>query len=214
MVARSARLKEEVAATQKALADLAAAQAEMTRIRSEETAEYKGSKADMEQGLEGVKMGLRILREYYASDGKAHSAAVGTGQTIIGLLEVVESDFSKTLAEIMTNEDSAAAAFEKTSKANSIEKASRDQDAKYKAKTAADLDKSVDDATSDRSGVQAEMDAVLEYLASLEKQCIMKPETYAERKSRRQTEIAGLKEALSILEGQSMLLQQKAKRTL
>merc|ERR1712113_1282034 len=95
MTARSAQLKEEVAATQKTLANLAAAQAEMTKLRGEENAEYQSSKADMEQGLEGVKMGLKILREYYASDGKAHAAAEGAGQNIIGLLEVVESDFSK-----------------------------------------------------------------------------------------------------------------------
>ena len=41
---------------------------------------------------------------------------------------------------------------------------------------------------------------VLEYYDKLKPQCIAKPEPYAERKKRREAEIAGLKEALTILE--------------
>jgi len=85
---------------------------------------------------------------------------------------------------------------------------------KYKTKEAAGLDKAVAEATSDRKGVQAELDAVLEYLATIEKECIAKAETYEEQKKRREAEIAGLKEALSILEGQAVLLQQQTRRAL
>merc|ERR1711948_141028 len=88
MQARSAQLKSEVAGLQKALAELAAAQAEMNKMRAEENAAFKTNKADMEQGLEGVKLALKILREYYAGD-KAHAAAEGAGQGIIGLCEVI-----------------------------------------------------------------------------------------------------------------------------
>merc|ERR1711972_534081 len=70
MSARSAQLKEEVAALQKALAELAASQAEMDKLRKEENAAFIKNKADMEQGLEGVKLGMKILRDYYAKDDK------------------------------------------------------------------------------------------------------------------------------------------------
>merc|ERR1719316_703231 len=53
MSARSAQLKEEVAALEKSLAELAASQAQMDKIRAEEHAQYISNKADMEQGLEG-----------------------------------------------------------------------------------------------------------------------------------------------------------------
>merc|ERR1719497_27368 len=181
MTARSAQLKVEVAQVQKALADLANSQAEMNKMRSNENAAFKKNKADTEQGLEGVKMALNILREYYAQD-KAHAAAEGAAHGIIGLLEVVESDFSKALAEFVTTETSAQAAYEKETKANEIEKATSDQDVKYKNQEASDLDQAIAEASSDREGVQTELDAVMQYLGSLNKQCIEKAETFAERK--------------------------------
>merc|ERR1719262_1016420 len=126
----------------------------MDSIRKEEKDTYLANKADLEKGLEGVKMGLKILREYYAKEDKAHVAGEGEGTSIIGLLEVVESDFSKGLAEMSATEGSAAAAYEQQSKDNEIEKTAKDQDVKYKAKESADLDKAVAELTSDRSGVQ------------------------------------------------------------
>eukprot|EP00959_Pyramimonas_sp_CCMP1952_P224590 4696202-Pyramimonas_sp.AAC.1 len=51
---------------------------------------------------------------------------------------------------------------------NKIEKTAKDQDVKYQGKEAADLDKAVVEATSDRASTQEELDAVLEYLAALE----------------------------------------------
>merc|ERR1712186_227949 len=116
MSARSAQLKSEVAALEKSLAELAASQAEMDKMRKEENAAFKQNKADMEQGLEGVKMALKVLRDYYAKDAKAHAAADGAGNGIIGLLEVIESDFSQALAEFISVEESSAAAYDKQSK--------------------------------------------------------------------------------------------------
>jgi len=208
MSARSGQLKEEVAALQKALAELAASQAEMDKMRMTEKAQFVSNKADMEQGLEGVKMALKILTEYYNKEDKAHDAALGAGGGVIGLLEVVESDFSKTLAELTATEDSAVSAYEQQTKENEIEKASKDQDVKYKTKESKDLDKAVSEATSDRSVVQTELDAVNEYLSKLHAQCDEKVEPYEETKRRREEEIAGLKEALSILSGEAVLLQQ------
>merc|ERR1719497_89068 len=166
MAARSAQLKEEVAALQKSLAELAASQAEMNKMRKEQNADFIQNKADMEQGLEGVKLALKVLRDYYAKDDKAHAAADGAGHGIIGLLEVIESDFSQALAEFISVEETAAADYDKQSKENEIEKTTKEQDVKYKNREAADLDQATAEATSDRSGVETELDAVQEYLDS------------------------------------------------
>merc|ERR1719432_303920 len=65
MTARSSQLKEEVARLQKELAELAAAQGEMDKLRAKENADYTKNRADLEQGIEGVKIALKVLREYY-----------------------------------------------------------------------------------------------------------------------------------------------------
>merc|ERR1719387_499321 len=108
-------------------------------------------------------------------------------------------------------EQSAAAEYEQLSKANEIEKATKGQDNKYKTKESKGLDKSSSETSGDRSTVQQELDAVMEYYKGLKGRCVAKAETYAERTARREAEIAGLKEALSILDGEAVLLQQTAK---
>merc|ERR1712217_433675 len=167
----------------------------------------------MQQGLEGVKLALKVLREYYAKD-KDHAAAEGAGANIIGLLEVVESDFTKGLAEMTATEEAAQAAYDTETKENEIEKTTKEQDVAYKTKEANGLDKAVADASSDRSGVQTELDAVNEYLSALEKECIEQAETYEQRKARFEAEIAGLKEALRILESETALIQKTSSHAL
>jgi len=214
MSAKSAKLKEEVATLQNELAALARAQAEMDKLRAEEKAAFDKNSAEMEKGVKGVQLALKVLNDYYAKDDKSHSSADGAGSGIIGLLEVCESDFSKGLAEMISAEETAVKEYDTTSKENAIVKATKEQDAKYKGKEAKGLDKDTAEATSDMAGVQTELDAVNEYYKGIKERCIAKAETYEERVKRRTAEIAGLKEALTILEGEAVLLQRAAKHTL
>jgi len=154
MSARSAKLKEEVAALQKALADLMSSQAEMDKLRAEEKTAYTKNRAELEQGLDGVKLALKVLSDYYDSDA-SHNAAEGAGSSIIGLLEVAESDLEKGLAEVIATEEMAAATYEKETKENEIDKVTKEQDVKYKTKEADELDAAVAEATADKTGVQA-----------------------------------------------------------
>merc|ERR1719382_664817 len=165
----------------------------------------------MEQGLEGVKMALKVLTEYYSKEA-AHEAAQGAGNGIINLLEVVESDFSKDLAEIEAAEESAASAYDKETKENSVEKVSKDKDVEHKTKESVYLDKEAASLSADRSAVQADLDAVLEYLSKIKAECTEVAETYAHRKESREAEIAGLKEALATLEDETAFVQQRALR--
>merc|ERR1719264_1626875 len=214
MTSRSAQLKGEVAELEKGLSALAKAQAEMDKIRLEEKDEYTEAKAEMEAGIKGVQLALKVLREYFAKADKTHVSDEGGGAGVIGLLEVVESDFSKGLIEMTSTEDAAQAAYDQETKENEIEKVTKEQDIKYKTEEATGLDKATAEATSDKAGVQEELDAVLEYLKGIEERCIAKAETYDERVARRTAELAGLKEALSILENETSFLQLKTRRTL
>jgi len=212
--AQSKKLKNEVAQLQKELAELAKSQAEMDQVRSDEKAVYEKNKPEMEGGLKGIKLALKILNDYYAKADKAHSSSDGAGSGIIGMLEVIESDFTKGLAEMVAAEQTAAASFEKENQENAIEKTTKNQDVKYKTKEAAGLDKAIAELSTDKEGVEAELDAVNDYLASLEQKCTYKVESYEERKARREAEVNGLKEALDILESETAFVQTSAHHAL
>lgn len=210
MSAESKKLKEESAILAKELADLAKSQKEMDEMRKKEKVEFDKNKAEMEQGIEGVQLALKVLREYYAKGSfvqQDQAAGSGGAAGIIGMLEVVESDFSKQLEELVSAEESAVSEYEKTTQENKVAKATKEQDLKYKTQEYKALDKAASEANADRAGVNKELDSVLEYYEKLKPMCISKPEPYEERKKRREEEIEGLKNALNILEGEAVLVQ-------
>merc|ERR1719461_2827300 len=138
-----------------------------------------------------------------------HSKATGAGASIIDILEVVESDFATNLAKEETEEADAQAEYEKVSQQNSVTKTLKEQDVKYKTQEAKSADNTIAEISSDRDTSNTELSAVLDYFGKIKERCIAKPETYAERSRRRQAEISGLKEALSILEDETALVQRK-----
>merc|ERR1719443_2108055 len=138
-----------------------------------------------------------------------HSKAGGAGGSILDLLEVVESDFAKNLATEETQEADAAAEYEKQTQENKVTKTLKEQDVKYETQEFKGLDKTVSELSSDRETSNSELGAVLEYDAKIKERCVAKPETYEERKRRREAEISGLKEALSILNGEALVQRKK-----
>lgn len=207
----SAKLKEEVATLQQELAQLAKSQSEMDVLRQKEKADYEINSAETQESLEGVKLALKVLRDYYSKTDKAHDAQEDTATGVIAMLETVESDFSKSLAQMTAVEEAAAAEYTAATKNNEVTKTTKNQDVKYKTKEYVGLDKALSEHKVDREGVQEELDATLEALKKLEDMCIAKPETYAERAVRREAEISGLKDALAVLESESAFVQRTAK---
>ena len=119
--------------------------------------------------------------------------------------QVIESDFSKNLAELSLAEDQAENGYQKVTQENKVTKVSKEQDVKYKEQESANLKKSAGELTSDQDSSNAELSAVVQYLAKLNGMCVAKAETYEEKARRRTAEIAGLKEALSILSESAFL---------
>merc|ERR1719331_2773836 len=224
--AKSAELKEDVKALQAELATLAKQQSEMDSIRAEEKAAYDTAKSELELGISGVQKAIGVLKDYYQGSAalvqsgakfdafmqqpaapQAHSKASGAGGSIIDILEVVESDFAKNLATEETEEADAVATYEKTTQENKLANTMKSQDVKYKTKEHKGLDKSIADLGGDRDTTNTELSAVLDYYAKIKGRCIAKPESYEERKARREAEVEGLKEALTILENETAFMQ-------
>jgi hypothetical protein len=218
--ASSAQLKEDVTQLEAELATLAKTQSEMDAIRQETHADFETAKAELTQGLTGVRKALGVLRDYYGGAAamiqeeqpavpQQHSKSGGAGGSIINILEVCESDFANNLAKEETEEADAASEYEKITQENKVSNAMKTQDAKYKTAEAASLDKAISEFSGDRDTSNTELAAVMEYYGKIKERCVAKPETYEERKARREAEISGLKEALSILENEAAFLQRK-----
>merc|ERR1739847_64690 len=204
----------------KALAEIAKSQKQMDEMRAKEHEEFVKAEADFQQGLTGVRNALKVLREYYQKDGASllqapatstHSASSDSGNSIISILEVAGSDFARSLAEAQSAEDDAVEIYEKTTNENQVSTATKKTSVEGKTQESARLDQLVSDANSDRDGVQEQLNAVLEYLEKLRPQCTTEPESYEERKARREHEIEGLKTALDILENETAFLQEPKK---
>merc|ERR1719387_2731687 len=144
----------------------------MDKLRAEEHEEYSANKAELEQGIAGLQLALKVLRDYYAKGDASASSDAGSG--IISMLEVAESDCTKNLQEIESAESTSAAAYDKETKANEIAKTTKSQDVKYKSKEAKGLDEGVSESSADRSSVQTELDAVMEYYAKIQEKCVAK----------------------------------------
>jgi chromosome segregation ATPase len=206
-----AKTKEEIATLQAELAKLAKMQSEMDAMRTAHHDEYVASKADFEAGLSGIQQALKVLREYYASDASlvqqpavsVHRKNSDASTGIIGLLETAEGDFARSLAEGDANETQEQQHYDKVSQDNRVSKTQKEADVKHKDAEVQRLTERVGEQNGDRSGVQAELDAVHEYLEKLRPQCTVVPESYEERKARREQEIQGLKSALEILESEA-----------
>merc|ERR1719395_329119 len=172
--ARSASLKEEVVELEAELRALAKTQAEMDKIRSEENADFTVAKEELTQGLTGVRKALSVLRDYYGGAAamiqqdqpavpQQHAKSSGAGGSIINILEVCESDFATNLAKEESEEADAAANYEKVTQENKVATTTKSQDAKYKTKEAASLDKEIAELSSDRDTSNTELSAVMEY---------------------------------------------------
>merc|ERR1719235_2215418 len=212
--AKIAKLKQGIAVLEGELGKIASEQKTATEMRNKEKTEWEAAKGDFEQGLEGVQMALEVLRDYYAkkddsadallqSDiGSQMSLAQTTVQSggasgIIGMLEVAEADFSKMLAEGQADEDQAQ------KEDNKIAQAAKETEVKYKQKDMKETQASGEETSKDLGVAQEEQSAVLEYDEKLKPQCVSTPDPYEERVKRREKEVAGLKEALQILEAES-----------
>merc|ERR1719215_972903 len=206
--AKSAKLKDEVATLQQELSKLTKAQSEMDKMRSTEKATYEETKAKGDKGLNGCQMAIKVLKDYYAKGDSPSSAA----DSIIALLEHAESKMTAWLADLTSDEETAAAEYKSMTEENEIDKATKEADVKHKTKEAKALDKTISELSTDKEGMQVELNAVTEYMSKIEAECVAKPETFEERKKRRDEELAGLKEALDLLGSGTSLIQRRALR--
>jgi hypothetical protein len=205
--ARSSKLRGLVSTLQQELASLAKAQEEARQLRNDEHNAFLKNKNEMEQGLRGIKLAVKVLKEHYSQDSESELLTHGASGGIIGMLEVVESDFTTGLAELLVAEESAATYYQSTLKPSTeVETAAKEHDMKLKQKEYASVEKAGADLATDAAHASEKLSAIHQYEAMIKSKC-SKPDSFEERKDRREKELAGLKDAMMSLAGESPLLQ-------
>lgn len=218
-----ATLEEEIKTLQAEVADIDSAMASATEIRNKESSENKAAMSDFQDSAAAVMQAMVVLKSFYGSllqvqaktslksaskQPSFGSAKTDTGSSIISVLEVAESDFTRLYAETSTEEETAAAAYTKLSEESTLSKTTKLTDIKGKTSEIKSLKVQLSQHSEDHDSVSEELDAVNAYLEKLKPQCESKVMSYAEKKAAREAEIAGLKEALSILEGDTIAFLQ------
>merc|ERR1719269_327965 len=136
-----AKLTEERAALSDAVAELDAAMSEATAIRQKESNENTEAIKDAKAAQEAVKAALKVLEGFYAKASSAtaltqtrdpkHEApasftepytGMGQGTGVIGMLQVILSDFVRLDQETSSEEAAAQAAFEEFSETSTADK--------------------------------------------------------------------------------------------
>merc|ERR1719379_2751955 len=181
-----------------------------TEVRQKEKADFMVVEKDLSESQEACAAATQVLREYYEgaslvqvstrTRSKEVADAEDTkGEGILGLLEVAEDDFAKSLAEARTVESTGQSEYDKLTQDGKMLKMTKEMEIKGKESEMASLKTTSTDLSSDKEGLTGELDALLAYLDKLKPQCETKVPSYAERKAAREQEIEGLKSALEIL---------------
>jgi len=215
-----AKLTEDIAELSKALAKLDADMSEATKLRQEEKATNEATIKDAQDAQTAVAQALTVLKEFYAKAGDATALVQQKQQPeifdspykgmqaenggVVGMLEVIESDFARLEAETSATEATSQKEYDEFMTDSKVDKAQKQTDSEHKSAKKQDQEQSLTTKTADLEGTQKELDAALAYFDKLKPSCVDAGVSYDDRVGRRKEEIESLQEALRILNGEDI----------
>lgn len=213
------KLKESVTNLSSDIAAMTQAVAKAKEQRAKENKAYNEAIKDYTLAQEKLGQAITVLQEYYSSgkalvqqkeeqpdfggpmwSGSDHGMKGDSSTGVIGLLETIESDFSRMEADARAEEAASQKNFDKYASESQITLAAKEEERKGKERRITTLANGLSEMKGDRDGVSKELDAVMEYLDKLRTECTHKTQTFAERTAKREQEIESLREALRILQ--------------
>jgi len=223
LTASIATLAAELSELAAAIADLDKAMAEATDLRKKEKETNEETIADAQEAQTAVAQALTVLREFYKKAGEATALLQevqhptpppifdrpyrGMGDMaggVVGMLEVIESDFARLEAETEAAEAAAQKEYDTFMTDSKVDKEGKEKDVDYKTAKKQAEEQALTTKQSDLEGTQKELEAALAYYDKLKPSCVVEGVSYDERVSRRKEEIESLQEALRILNGEDL----------
>jgi len=214
-----AKLTEDISDLTKAVAELDAAMAKATTLRTEEKATNTETISDSEQAQTAVAQALTVLKDFYAKAGEAtafvqkaepaifdspYKGMGAEGGGVVGMLEVIESDFARLESDTKAAEASAQKEYDTFMTDSKVDKSQKSTDIEHKTAKKQDESQALTVKGEDLEGTQKELDAALAYFDKLKPSCVDSGVSYEDRVGRRKEEIESLQEALKILNGEDI----------
>jgi len=218
------KLAEEIETLVIEIASLVEQQETATKLRKQENAENESTVMEAGAGLDAVKEAMDILDKFYKTAakedvdlglmqgplddmpdagfdaGEAYTGAGAESGGILGMLDVIKSDFERTIKETNKAEKSAAKEYQtfmtESGKSLAEKTMAEEQKTKQKDDAIAELDSADTDLTAQTSLLKL----AIKELLQLKPTCIDTGMSYEERVARREDEIESLKKALCVLQ--------------
>merc|ERR1719420_931277 len=219
------KLKAEIAELSMQIGELYKALKEETDMRAEEKAANEKTLTDATAGLQATKYALKVLKGFYepkllqytppnagrddktvgdlAPDTFADEEYKGNqdaAKGIIGLIEVIISDFERTIKTTEKAEEDAQEEFDKFKADTEADIKDKEKSKKEKEGKVADLTDKLAEAKEKLKGSKKELGLVMEELGKLQEQCVEQPVDWKEKNKKCQEEIEALKKAIVILD--------------
>mmetsp|Transcript_38804 Transcript_38804/g.76933 ORF Transcript_38804/g.76933 Transcript_38804/m.76933 type:complete len:675 (-) Transcript_38804:55-2079(-) len=218
--ASMAKRGEEIAATTAELSALEAAVAKATAIRTSEKALNSKAIEDSNAAQIAMSEAISVLKDFYA---KADEPAVllqkeGDPEApddpyqgmqeesggIVGLLEVINSDFARLEAATRSGETEAQQEYDEFMTASKADREIKQTDLEHKIAKQQDASQEIRAKKDDLEDTQGELSAALAYFDKLKPSCVNTGGKYSERGDRRKQELESLKLALRMLNGKDV----------
>uniref|UniRef100_A0A7S3HS90 Uncharacterized protein n=1 Tax=Spumella elongata TaxID=89044 RepID=A0A7S3HS90_9STRA len=206
----------------KAIKEIQDAQAEAIKLRGEEKTEHEAIVKEAQEGLDALNMVIDILDKFYKTAAKAEVALVqnkpdedvpdagfdnseaytgaqGDAGGVMGMLEVMKSDFTRTVTETEAAEKQAEQDHLEFMTQSGMSLAEKEAAQKEKTRQLTDANSKFDEGKENLDAEMKKMKTAISELMELRPTCIDTGMSYEDRVARREEELAALQKALCIL---------------
>jgi len=221
LTASISKLGQQIADLSVEISDSDAAVAENTKIRQAEEKTNQATIADAQSAQTAVAQAVSVLKEFYEKASEATSLVQSKKQEpeifdqpytgmqsenggIIGMLEVIQSDFARLETDTKASNAEASRQFDEFTQESAVNRAANVKDMEHKENGKTSQEGSLTSKKADLEGSQKELDAALAYYDKLKPSCVDAGVSFDDRVARRKEEIESLQEALRILNGEDI----------
>jgi len=211
----------------KAIADNLKALNEATELRNSEKADNEATIETADEGKTAVELAINILKEFYDNafvqtgkyvppnadrSGKTvadrapevfsgdYRGSQGASKGILGLLDVILSDFERTIDTTENSEDTAQGSFEAFESDTKTDNDDKEDEINGNDGRISDINDELVETEEDKDDASKLKENALIELKKLKPMCVEGEETYAQRVAKREKEIQALKDAQQMLD--------------